>query len=122
LELPQGKAPELCWHTFLAVAVQRAPNEVYGAVCWRDGAYHLVVPEQQTGGAHVEYSAMPNTVVDMHSHGYIGGYVSSTDDADDIGFHVSIVVGRMDMLVQEVEARVIVYGYAGKVYVGDIFG
>ena len=121
LELPQGKAPELCWHTFLAVAAQRAPNEVYGAVCWRDGAYHLVVPEQEAGGAHVEYQAVADTVVDMHSHGQLGAGFSFTDNQDDTGFRVSIVVGRMDMLMQEVEARVTVYGYTGRVYVGDIF-
>ncbi|MDP2954046.1 MAG: Mov34/MPN/PAD-1 family protein, partial [Chloroflexota bacterium] len=121
VEFPQGKPPELHWHSFLAVAAQRAPNEVSGAVCWRDGAYHLVAPEQEAGGAHVEYSAVADTVVDMHSHGQLGASFSFTDNQDDTGFRVSIVVGRMDMLVQEVEARVTVYGYTGKVYVGDIF-
>ncbi|MDP2949732.1 MAG: Mov34/MPN/PAD-1 family protein [Chloroflexota bacterium] len=122
LELPQGKASELCWHSFLAVAAQQASNEVYGAVCWRDGAYHMVTPEQEAGGAHVEYQAVADTVVDMHSHGYMGAWFSTTDNQDDAGFRISIVVGRMDMLVWEVEARVTVYGYTGKVYVGDIFG
>ncbi len=122
LELPQGKAPELCWHTFLAVAAQRVPSEVYGAVCWRDGAYHLVVPEQEAGGAHVEYATVPNTVVDMHSHGQLGASFSFVDNQDDTGFRVSIVAGRFDALIQEVEARVSLYGHHGRVYVGDVFG
>ena len=33
---------------------------------------HLSVPHQEASSAHVEYSAVPDTVVDMHSHGYMG--------------------------------------------------
>jgi len=121
LELPQGKAPEFCWHTFLAVAARLAPQEVYGAVCWH-GADHLEVPAQTAGGAHIEYSAVPDTVVDVHSHGHMGAWFSGTDDADDTGFWVSIVVGRFDQLIHEVEARVSLYGHHARLYVGDIFG
>ncbi|MDP3063060.1 MAG: hypothetical protein Q8O40_07605 [Chloroflexota bacterium] len=69
----------------------------------------------------MEYSAVPDTVVDMHSHGQLGARFSSVDNADDTGFRVSVVLGRLDMLTYEVEARVSVYGYHDRVYVGDIF-
>ncbi|MDP2949628.1 MAG: Mov34/MPN/PAD-1 family protein [Chloroflexota bacterium] len=121
VEFPQGKPLELHWHAFLALAKQRPSVEVYAAVVWRDGAYHLAVPEQEGTGAHVEYQAVADTVVDMHSHGHMGAWFSTTDDADDTGFKVSVVLGRLDMLTYEVEARVSVYGYHDRVYVGDIF-
>ena len=118
---PQGKPPEFHWHAFLAMAKERPSVEAYAAVVGRDGAYHLAVPEQEVTGAHVEYQAVADTVVDMHSHGHMGAWFSTTDNADDRGFRVSVVLGRLDMLTYEVEARVSVYGYHSQVYVGDIF-
>lgn len=121
VELPQGKVPGDIWQAALRMARLAHPNELYVAVRW-DGGYRLEVPEQETTPASISYTAVPDTVVDIHSHGEkMGTHFSLVDDADDVGFRLSVVVGHLDRVTPDAAARVSVYGHTGRVWLGDIF-
>ncbi len=120
LDLPQGKVPGGLWHAARRMAQLRWPLEVYLAITWRD-LYRLKVPEQEATSGSIRYTPLPDTVVDIHSHGSMGAHFSATDNADDQGLRISIVVGHVERLEQDVSARVSVYGYTGPVWLGDIF-
>lgn len=120
LELPQGKVPGDLWRAALRMAQLRWPQELYLAITWR-GCYQLEVPEQEATPGSIRYTALPDTVVDIHSHGGMGGFFSSTDNADDRGFRISVVVGHVDRLLKDTAARISVYGHTGPVWLGDIF-
>lgn len=122
LELPQGKVPWALWLAALRMAHLRWPDELYLAIRWNADGYRLEVPEQDATPGSIRYTVVQDTVVDIHSHGKMGARFSGVDDADDQGFRVSVVVGHVDRLLNEMVARVTVYGHHGSTYVGDIFG
>lgn len=122
LELPQGKVPGFLWLVALHTAERHLPDELYASIVWSDNGYHLEVPEQETTPGSIRYTPVPDTVVDIHSHGEkMGARFSATDDADDVGFRLSVVVGHLDRPINEVTARISVYGLKGPAYVEDIF-
>ena len=51
-----------------------------------------------------------NVMVDLHSHGNMGAFWSGTDNADEQGFRVYGVIGRLDER-PEIRLRLGVYGY-----------
>jgi PRTRC genetic system protein A len=121
LELPQGKVAGDIWQAALRMAGIAYPNELYMAVRW-DGGYRLEVPEQETTPASITYTPVPDTVVDIHSHGEkMGAHFSGVDDADDVGFRLCVVVGHLDRIAADAAARVSVYGHTGHVWLGDVF-
>ena len=64
--------------------------------------------------ASVSYERPRNVVVDIHSHGAISAFFSTTDDQDDQGLKISIVVGHLDKspwYPDGLASRVCVYGY-----------
>lgn len=70
----------------------------------------------------MRYERLPSTVLDIHSHGTMRPFFSGTDDKDEQGFRLYMVVGRLDTLVPEVEMRVGVYGYFAPVQFEEVFG
>lgn len=118
--LPQGRIPADLWALALGIAQRARPNEIYMTIAWRDG-YELVVPEQDVGPGHVAYTVEPDTVINIHSHGHMDAFFSSTDNADDKGFNVAVVLGNLDQLSADIMARIAVYGYFNPCLVGDIF-
>jgi len=121
LELPQGKAPGALWQGALRMAQLRWPDELYLAITWDAGEYRLELPEQEATPGSIRYTAVQDTLVDIHSHGRMGGFFSGTDNADDQGFRISVVVGHVDRLFKDTAARVSLYGHTGQVWLGDIF-
>jgi hypothetical protein len=51
-----------------------------------------------------------NVILDLHSHGNMGAFWSGTDNADEQGFRVYSVIGRLDER-PEIRLRLGVYGY-----------
>ena len=121
LELCQGKVPGALWYSALRMAQLRWPQELYLAVRWDGGEYRLEVPEQDATPGSIRYTAVQDTVVDMHSHASMGAHFSATDNADDQGLRVSVVVGCVHRLIKDTAARVVVYGHTGRTWLGDIF-
>jgi len=120
IELAHGKIPGVV--LALATGALNADpfRERYVAIVW-DNGYHLKVPQQVGGGASVEYERLPNTVVEFHSHSMMSSFFSGTDTRDEQGFGVYVVVGRLDMLIPEMQARIGVYGYFASLNLDEVF-
>ena len=121
LELRHGMVPGHLLDLVVDVMSAVPDREMYAAIAWNDGEYRVVVPPQEPGPGYVEYETVPGTVVNAHSHGRMGAFFSSTDDADDQGFVVSVVVGRLNTLFPQIEARLCIYGYFAPLSLGQVF-
>ena len=118
--LKKGRIPRNIYNLAQSVLSTDWYHERYLAVTWEDG-YHLRVPWQNGSSSGVEYETVPNTVLDIHSHGMMSAFFSGTDNKDEQGLKLYMVVGRLDTLVPEVEIRVGVYGYFARVEFDEIF-
>jgi len=121
VELPMGNIPRYIYNLALSIFFSNRRQEHYVAVTW-EGEYRLRVPFQEPGECGVRYERLPSTVLDIHSHGTMRPFFSGTDDRDEQGFRLYMVVGRLDTLVPEVEMRVGVYGYFAPVQFEEVFG
>ena len=118
--LKKGKIPRHVYGLALAVAAARPYHERYLAVTW-EGEYRLRQPSQEGNPGGVKYERLPGTVMDIHSHGKMKAFFSNTDDSDEQGLRLYMVVGRLDTLLPEVEVRAGAYGYFAPVGVEEIF-
>lgn len=88
------------------------PREKQWFVVWRANKVRLIAPQDQTASpVRVQY-AMPSepVLLDVHSHHGMRAYFSGTDDRDDDGLSISMVIGRIFDRPEAV-ARVNVYGH-----------
>lgn len=119
--LTHGRIPwrlyDLAYNLFLT----DPHRERYVAIAWQDG-YHLKVPDQERTPGSVRYSTEPDTVLDIHSHGHMDAWFSSTDDRDEQALRLYMVVGKVNMLIPAMELRVGVYGYFSPVRQNEVFG
>ena len=96
VSLPKGKVPGHLYELALSVLYTDPYRECYLAVTW-DGEYHLKMPAQERKEDKVEYAVLPNTLVDIHSHGTRPAFFSQDlDDQDEQGFRLSLVAGKLD--------------------------
>lgn len=121
VELPRGNIPRYLYSLALSVFLIDRTQERFLAVTW-EGGYRLREPGQETSDSHVRYERLPSTVLDIHSHGPMRAFSSWTDDQDEQGLRLYMVVGRLDTLIPEAEMRVGVYGYFGHVQFEEVFG
>ena len=125
LVLRYGLVPQRFFDLALSAMLTDITKEHYVAVTWNDG-YHFYVPEQERHGGGVKYEVGDQVVVDLHSHGAMTPWFSTTDNKDDLGLKVYGVVGKLNK-TPEVRLRVGVYGYHhpvswGEVFEGSLFG
>ncbi len=120
LELPKGKIPRGIYDLALSILAVDPWRERYLAVTW-DGEYHLQKPLQEGGAAGVVYERLPGTVVDIHSHSGMSAFFSGTDNRDEQGLRLYMVVGELERLWPDVELRVGVYGYFAPLEMGEAF-
>ena len=120
LELPGGRIPEALYALAVWVMAADPWRERYLAVTW-DGSYHLKVPDQEREAGGVKYERIPDTVLDIHSHGLLGAFFSRADDADEQGLGLSMVAGEVDRPVPEVRLRVGAYGYFAPLTLPEVF-
>ena len=118
--LPMGSIPRYIYNLALSVLFTDRRQEHYLAVTW-EGEYRLRMPCQETNTCGVRYERLPSTVLDIHSHGTMRPFFSGTDDRDEQGLRLYMVVGRLDTLIPEIEMRVGVYGYFGFVKFEEVF-
>ena len=122
VQLVGGLVPSYFLAMVLQTMCQDIHREVYGAfIVNRHGQYQLTWPDQQRSGASVSYEPVPNTVVDFHSHGAMGAHFSHTDDQDDQGFRVSVVIGKLNEKSAEMNLRLGVYGYHAALSYPEVF-
>jgi PRTRC genetic system protein A len=119
IELTHGLIPGRLYD--LAVSVVTGESyEHYMSIIWK-GEYWLEYPEQEGAGAGVKYENLPNTVLDIHSHGGMGAFFSGTDNGDEQGLRLSLVLGKVDTLEPEYDLRLGVYGYFATVELGEVY-
>jgi len=119
--LKHGLIPSLLWDTAWNILKEEPSSEGYVAIVWGPSGYGLLVPPQQATAASVTYDRPRNLVVDIHSHGAMKPFFSGTDDKDDHGLKISIVVDEMDKPLPTFVARVCIYGYFAPVEPSNFF-
>ena len=120
VELPKGKIPKRLYDLALSNLCAEPYRERYLAVVW-EGEYHLRVPHQDGSSYGVEYEPVPHTVLDIHSHATMHAFFSGTDNGDEQGLRLYMVVGKLNSLFPEAKLRVGVYGYFAPIRMEDIF-
>ena len=120
IDLVHGKIPRHLYDLSLSVLIASSDREQYLAITWED-EYRLKIPWQDRNGASVKYVHLPSSVMDIHSHGRMDAFFSTTDDRDERGLRLYMVVGRLDTLLPEVELRLGVYGYFVPLAIEDVF-
>jgi len=120
LILQHGKIPRHLYELALSLLSADSYCERYLAITW-EGEYRLRVPIQTGTGGGVEYEVLPNTVVDIHSHGAMPAFFSATDNKDEQGLKLYMVVGKLNTLIPEVKLRIGVYGYFAQVDKSEVF-
>lgn len=120
IELTKGKVPRCLYELALGTLTADPWRERYLAVTY-EGEYRLRAPPQEGEAGGVRYEVLPNTLVDIHSHGSLSAFFSGTDDRDEQGLRLYMVVGRLNTLLPEVELRVGVYGYFAPVGMEEVF-
>jgi len=111
LTLHAGRLPQTCWERIVAIACFRPEREVLLAVRQEPSGHQLLQPAQLAGPTSVVYRPPRDALLQLHSHGAYPAHFSPTDDADEQGFGLYGVVGRLGSERPEVTLRVGVYGY-----------
>jgi len=117
--LRYGLIPQHLFDLALSVMLADVSKERYVAVTWNDG-YHLYVPEQEGTGGGVEYAVGDSIVLDLHSHGEMKAWFSTTDNKDEQGFKLYGVIGQLGKN-PHVLLRVGIYGYFHLIPWGEVF-
>jgi len=120
VDLVHGKIPAWMGRLALNTLASARDREMYLAITFQNG-YHLRFPTQERHTASVRFDRVPNTVVDIHSHGLMGAFFSETDNIDEQGMSLYVVVGKLDEELPEALLRVGVYGYFKELVWEDVF-
>lgn len=120
LELVNGKVPRYIYDLAMSVFAVDPYHEHYLAVVW-NGEYHLKDPLQEASAIHIDYTREDNTMIDIHSHAQCKAGFSYTDDSDETGMQLYMVVRSPDMLIPDSIMRVGIHGYYAPVNVDEVF-
>lgn len=122
--LLHGRVPRDLYELALSIMWARHEKENELLIVWgSDGKYHVIEPMQEGKEAHVGYSIVADTVIDMHNHTGGSSFFSSTDNNDDQGFKISMVLAN----IEEMEAkatyvmRLCAYGYFCEMDFEEVF-
>jgi len=119
LILRYGLIPQRFFDLAINLMISDVTKEQYTGVSWDDG-YHIYTPEQKGTGGGVEYAVGDSIVLDLHSHGMMKAWFSTTDNKDETGLRLYGVVGKLDK-EPEVRLRVGVYGSFHPISWGEVF-
>lgn len=116
-QLRSQRLPGDLLHGVYAHAQQRAGIEQQYFVCYlpsrfSDRPIRVITPPQDATASAVRY-AMPNPasiLLDIHSHHDMSAYFSETDNRDDTGLSISVVIGTLNSR-PTICCRLNVYGH-----------
>lgn len=100
-------------------AKRALPFEWAGFIARVDGRMQLIEPETlRSGPAHISFRSPSidplDILVDLHSHGTMPAFFSSTDDRDDlvspVPTSIAMVIGRLDRETPEYVTRGLILG------------
>ena len=103
IRLVGGLIPRAIYEEIQCQALLASPKEWAGLVYWREASsrYELVIPRViEHSNAHIRYEAptadRSHLVLDVHSHGELPAFFSSTDDLSDEqhGTYFAMVLGH----------------------------
>lgn len=120
VELTHGRIPMSLYNLAVSIMTVNRDLEHYLAVTW-EGEYHLLQPWQDRSGGGVTYERLPETALDIHSHGTGHAFFSTIDNHDEQGLKLYAVIGKVDMLLPEVKMRCGCYGYFAPIELGEVF-
>lgn len=118
--LLHGKIPYSLFELGTSMFYTRPIKEHFVAITHENLHYHIEYPAQKGTEGGVEYERVDGTVIDIHSHGVTGAGFSGTDHADEQGFKVSLVIGRVDR-TPEYRCRLCLYGYFKELNFEEVF-
>ena len=121
LALTHGTIPAHVFELGLAWLLAAPGTERFFAVGWDGNTYRLVVPSQTGTSASLTYQPPAGVVAEFHSHGRHSAFFSATDDADEQGFRVYGVVGRLDSPTPELTLRLGIYGHFAPLHWSQVF-
>ncbi len=121
VELVHGPIPAGLLEAGLRWFEDDPDTERFFAVRWDGRSYRPVVPPQVGTATSLEYAPPPGVVAEFHSHGRSRAFFSKTDDADEQGFRIYGVAGRLDTVRPELSLRVGVYGHFAPVEWSQVF-
>lgn len=124
--LPGGLLPLILSHAAdvrgIVGARARPIEQQYFIVQREPGRFVVRRPRQDATAGHISYQmpAGADVLVDLHSHHDMQAYFSATDDRDDTGLSVSVVIGNLFKRPQ-IRCRLNVYGHRQEVPALAIF-
>jgi len=104
-----GSIPQRFFDLALDLFLSDISSEHYVAIVG-DKGYHFYIPVQDRSSGSVVYEVGSSVVLEMHSHGHMGAWFSTTDNLDETGMKLYGVVGKLNA-TPIVKLRVGVYGY-----------
>jgi PRTRC genetic system protein A len=117
--LAHGPIPRYFYELAFSTILTSPGQEKFIAITWNNG-YHIKFPQQKGTAGSVEYEKIPDTVLDIHSHGAMPAFFSSEDDRDEQGFKLSLVMGKIADS-PEYMMRATAYGYFRKLEFDEVF-
>ena len=121
VELANGPIPATLFKLGLSWFRDDPDTERFFAVRWDGDTYRRVVPPQLGTATSLDYAPPPGVVAEFHSHGRSRAFFSETDDADEQGFRIYGVAGRLNSDRPELSLRVGVYGHFAQVEWRQVF-
>lgn len=105
------RVPNAFLRSILESARRHLPNEAMYQL-WFDGnSWRVSMPAQSTTPTAARFQDNGATVIDLHSHGAMDAFFSPTDDGDERGFRLYVVIGNVNTERPTLCARVGVYGH-----------
>ena len=123
IKLPNGRIPSAIFEEGLRWMIDDQDTERMFYIRWTGSRYQVRIPTQQGGAMGMSYqtSEQSGIVAEFHSHCRMEAFFSATDDADEQGFRIYGVAGRLDLREPELMLRAGIYGNFGKVDWNEIF-
>src|SRR4051812_19643876 len=89
------RVPAALLASILRSAFHHLPNEAMYQL-WYDGdRWRCAYPPQAGSPVSLQYTDRPETMIDLHSHGSLAAFFSTTDDQDEKGFRFYAVLGKV---------------------------
>lgn len=126
--VPEALLLEIWRLSCQACANSEQPMEMLFHLLLLDGQWQLIVPEQMQHSTscrplHTDRDSSTNrAVIEIHSHGMMGAFFSTTDDQDEsFGFRIYGVLGKVRSTRPEIILRVGLFGHCWHVPVTQVF-
>lgn len=121
VELLLPKVPVGILRSVLYSARRKMPREAMYQLAFGPSGWRVAMPPQSGTPTALQFSELAGTIVDLHSHHSMAAFFSGTDDRDEQGFRIYVVIGRLDVEWPDIYCRVGVYGHTLPIPASIIF-